>query len=141
MEGAHMEWTKDLAVGIDIIDIQHQELFRRINNLVIAIKEHRCKSEIDGTIKFLEEYANFHFAEEERRMKESSYEGLEEHRRYHAVYLRALAEVKEQAALPRIQGATYELSVTVNQIVVDWIIDHIMKIDRKFGEFMRSSKR
>ena len=136
-----MEWTKDLAVGIEIIDRQHQELFRRINNLIIAIREHRCKSEIDGTITFLDDYARVHFAEEEKRMKEAGYTGIEEQRRDHRKYLAALADVKEQAALPRIQGATYELSVTVNQVVVDWIVDHIMKIDRKFGEFMRSGKQ
>ena len=136
-----MEWTKDLAVGIEIIDRQHQELFRRINNLIIAIREHRCKSEIDGTITFLDDYARVHFAEEEKRMKEAGYTGIEEQRQDHGKYLAALADVKKQAALPRIQGATYELSVTVNQVVVDWIVDHIMKIDRKFGEFVRSGKQ
>ena len=128
-----MEWTPDLAVGIETIDSQHRELFKRINDLVTAIKEHRCKSEIDGTIMFLDDYAKYHFAEEERRMLESSYPGLDEHRRFHAKYLQTLAEVKQHAALPRIQGATYELSVMVNQAVVDWIIEHIMKVDKKFG--------
>lgn len=136
-----MEWTKDLAVGIEIIDIQHQELFKRINSLVIAVREHRCKSEIDGTIAFLESYANFHFGEEERRMQESGYVGLAEHKRHHAAYMKNIAELKEQAALPRVSGMSYELSVTANQIIVDWIVDHIMKIDRKFGEFVRSGKR
>src|SRR5512139_1192632 len=107
-----MEWTPDLAVGIETIDRQHRELFRRINSLVIAIREHRCKSEIDGTIAFLDDYAKYHFAEEERRMGESAYPGLGEHLRYHTTYLRTLADVKEQAALPRIPGSTYELSVT-----------------------------
>ena len=38
-----MEWTNNLSVGVSTIDSQHQELFKRINNLVIAIKQHRCK--------------------------------------------------------------------------------------------------
>jgi hypothetical protein len=52
-----MEWTETLATGISTIDSQHKELFKRINDLVLAIKEHRCSSEIDGTIKFLDDYA------------------------------------------------------------------------------------
>jgi len=48
-----MEWSKDMAVGIETIDEQHRELFKRINDLLRAIKEHRCKSEIDGTINSL----------------------------------------------------------------------------------------
>ncbi len=134
-----MEWTQDLAVGIETIDSQHKELFKRIGNLVAAIKEHRCKSEIDGTIKFLEDYAHFHFAEEEKRMGAAGYTGLAEHKRYHTVYLNNIKELKDQASLPRVSGMSYELSVTANQIVVDWIVDHIMKIDKKFGEFMRIS--
>jgi hemerythrin len=133
-----MEWTQDLAVGIETIDSQHRELFRRINSLLVSIKEKRCMAEIDGTIGFLDEYARFHFSEEERRMKEAGYAGLEEHRKYHAVYLENLAELKQLASQPRVRGMSYELSVTTNQIAVDWIIDHIMKIDRKFGDYMRS---
>lgn len=36
---------------------------------------------------------------------------------------------------------SYELSVTTNQVVVDWIVDHIMKIDRKFGESVRRKRQ
>jgi hemerythrin len=36
---------------------------------------------------------------------------------------------------------SYELSVTVNQVVVDWIVDHIMKIDKKFGSFLKNKTR
>lgn len=132
-----MKWTEELAVGISTIDNQHRELFERINNLLAAIKQHRCKDEIDGTIRFLDDYAVFHFNEEERRMLDASYSGLEEHRRHHATYLRNLEELKQQAAQPRQQGMSYDLSVTANQIVVDWIVDHIMKVDRKFGEFVK----
>ena len=132
-----MEWTDKLATGISTIDSQHKELFKRINNLVIAIKEHRCKSEIDGTIKFLDDYAKVHFTAEEKHMQEANYEGLEEQRRDHKQYLAALAELKEEASQPRVPGSSYDLSATTNQVVVDWIVDHIMKIDMKFAEFLK----
>ncbi len=128
-----MEWTEKLATGISTIDSQHKELFKRINNLVNAIKQQRCKSEIDGTIKFLDDYARLHFSEEEKHMRESNYGGLEEQREDHKKYLAALADLKEQASLPRIQGGSYDLSATTNQVVVDWIVDHIMKVDMRFG--------
>ncbi len=136
-----MQWTQDMAVGIETIDTQHKELFKRIGDLLRAIKEHRCKAEIDGTIQFLDDYASFHFAEEEKRMEAAGYDGLAEHRVHHAAYMRNIAELKEQAALPRISGMSYELSVTANQIIVDWIVDHIMKIDKKFGEYVKGRER
>jgi len=136
-----MEWTEKLATGISTIDSQHKELFKRINNLVIAVKQGRCKAEIDGTIKYLDDYARVHFADEEKHMRDSNYGGLEEQREDHKEYLAALAALKERASLPRIQGSTYDLSATTNQVVVDWIVNHIMKVDMKFGTFLRSRKR
>jgi hemerythrin len=135
-----MEWTEDMAVGVSTIDSQHKELFKRISNLVVAIKQHRCKDEIDGMLKFLEDYARFHFAEEEKHMREAGYAGYEEQVEDHKRYLAALAELKEQASLPRVQGSSYDLSATTNQVVVDWIVDHIMKIDMKFGKYIKQQK-
>jgi hemerythrin len=135
-----MEWTDKLAIGVSTIDNQHKELFKRINDLVAAIKQHRCKAEIEGTIKFLDDYARVHFSEEEQHMRDSNYGGLKEQREDHKKYLAVLAELKEQASLTRMQGGSYDLSATTNQVVVDWIVDHIMKVDMKYGEFLRSGK-
>lgn len=132
-----MEWNETLATGINTIDSQHKELFRRINSLVTAIKQQRCKSEIDGTIKFLDDYARVHFAEEEKHMQEAGYPGLAEQIENHRHYLAALAELKAQASLPRVQGSSYDLSATTNQVAVDWIVDHILKLDMKFAEFLK----
>lgn len=136
-----MEWTEKLSTGISKIDSQHRELFKRINNLVSAIKQHRCKDEIDGTIKFLEDYARVHFSEEEKQMSDMNYEGLAEQREDHKKYLAALDELKEQASLPRVHGSSYDLSATTNQVIVDWIVDHIMKLDMKFGAFLKKSRQ
>jgi hemerythrin len=132
-----MEWTEDLAVGIIKIDEQHRELFKRINDLLLAIREQRCRTEIDKTIEFLDDYARFHFGEEEQRMEEAGYKGLQEHKLQHAVYLRNIEELKRQASLPRESGMSYELSVTATQIVVDWIVTHIMNTDKLFGVYLR----
>ncbi len=132
-----MEWTEKLATGISTIDSQHKELFKRINNLVVAIKQQRCRSEIDGMIQFLDDYARVHFSEEEKHMRETNYPGIKEQLESHKQYLAALAELKNQPALPRIQGSSYDLSATINQVVVDWIVDHIMRLDMKFGEFLK----
>lgn len=132
-----MEWTPDLSVGVEEIDEQHKELFKKIKDLVEAIKRAECKYVIDGTIGFLEDYAASHFAVEEKYMEETKYEGFLQHRAQHAVFLNALSELKKQSAEPRVKGSSYDLSVTTNQVVVDWIISHIIRIDRKLGEFLK----
>ena len=133
-----MEWSEKLSIGIATIDNQHRELFKRINSLVAAIKQSRCREEIDATIRFLDDYARVHFADEERHMREASYAGYEEQCEDHCRYLAALAELKQQAALPRVPGSSYDLSATTNQVVVDWIVDHILKMDMRFGAFLQT---
>ena len=135
-----MQWTEDLAVGIIKIDEQHRELFKRINDLLLAIREQRCRAEIDKTIEFLDDYARFHFKEEEQRMEEAGYDGLREQKLQHAFYLKNIEELKKQASLPRESGMSYELSVTATQIVVDWIVTHIMNTDKLFGAYLRQLK-
>jgi hemerythrin len=136
-----MEWTEDLAIGVERLDSQHKELFNKINHLVAAIKEAKCKYIIDGTIKFLEDYATIHFAEEERCMEESGYEECQKHKEHHASFLVALLELRKEAALPRKADSSYDLCVATNQVVVDWIAAHIMQYDRRFGEFLKTARQ
>ena len=136
-----MEWSENLAVGVATIDSQHKELFKRINNLVLAIKQHRCKSEIDGMLQFLDDYARVHFADEEKHMQKTNYAGYEEQVEAHKQYLASLAELKAEAALPRVPGSSYDLSTTANQVAVDWIVDHILKLDMQFGEHLKRKGR
>lgn len=133
-----MEWTDDLSVGIEEIDEQHRELFGRINSLVAAIRGADCKSKIDGVISFLEEYAQTHFSLEEGYMLRNDYAEYGQHKRQHGIFLKALSDLKAQAAAPRVQGASYDLSVTTNQVVVDWIRSHIMTVDKRLGSFLRT---
>ena len=128
-----MDWTEDLSVGNSVIDSQHRELFARITRLVDAIRHARCKDEIDDTIRFLEEYASTHFSAEETLMKQYRYPEHEAHRTQHAIFMASLSDLKKLASEPRITGSSYELSVTTNQVVVDWIVNHIIAVDKKLG--------
>jgi hemerythrin len=135
-----MEWTEDLSVGVRKIDEQHKELFSRINDLVEAIKSHTCKYKIGDVIKFLEDYIVFHFGEEEKIMLDLDYPGYEGHLKEHEKFMAAFAELKKE--LQKLEGAasgSYELSVETNQVVVDWILAHISKIDKGLGRFLKGN--
>ncbi len=133
-----MEWTKDLSVGVEKIDEQHRELFAKINDLVAAIKSHTCKYKIGDVMKFLEDYVVFHFGEEEKFMREFYYPGYKRHRAQHEEFMRNLEKLKEE--LPKLEDGkkpgSYDLSVETNQIVVNWIIEHISKVDKSLGKFL-----
>lgn len=135
-----MQWTEDLSVGVEMIDNQHKELFNRINELVAAIKQSQCKYKIGDVIKFLEDYIAFHFGEEEKYMNKYNYHGYQAHKAQHEKFIKNFLELKKE--LPKLEGGTkpgsYDLSVATNQIVVEWILEHIAKVDKHLGEFLKN---
>ena len=130
-----MEWTEDLAVDGGRIDEQHRELFDRINKLVAAIKSKTCKLEIGPTTKFLEEYVVEHFRDEEGIMREAGYPDHEAHKAVHDGFIRDFEALKAEL---EGESSSYTKSAYTNQMVVDWIINHIKELDKAFGKYLRS---
>jgi len=134
-----VKWTEDLSTGIEKIDEQHKELFEKINDLVAAVRQGVCKYKISDVIRFLEEYVVFHFGEEEKYMRQFAYPGYQVHKACHEKFIENFNELKKE--LPRLEGGnkpgSYDLSVMTNQVVVDWILDHIAKTDKQLGEFLK----
>lgn len=135
-----MEWTEDLSVGIDEIDEQHKELIRRIGDLVDSVRQKSCKYKIGDVIKFLEDYIVVHFGEEEGLMQKYAYPEYKGHRAQHEYFMKEFAELKKE--LEKLEGGkkggSYDLSVETNRIVVDWILDHIAKVDKRLGSHLKT---
>lgn len=130
-----MQWTEDLSVGIDSIDRQHKELFARLDRLIDAVKQGRCRLIVESTIGFLEGYAAAHFADEERYMERTSYPASPRHKAQHAAFLEQLSRLKE--ALAEEGHGSYPLSVSTIQMASDWILEHISLLDKELGAFLK----
>ena len=137
-----MQWTDDMTVGVKKIDDQHKELFEKINDLVDAIRQHTCKYKISDVVKFLDDYIVFHFGEEEKYMQQHKYPGYPQHKAQHKLFMENFHELKKE--LPKLEGGkkpgSYDLSMETNQVVVDWILDHIASVDKELGEFLKDKK-
>lgn len=126
-----LEWNKGLSTGVPWQDKQHKELFRRINKLLDAMNVGLGKEEVVRLFQFLDEYIVVHFAAEEREMDRTNYPGTVEHLREHTVFIDDMARLKDDFA----KGPSSALVMQVKRQVVDWLINHIGDIDKKFGEF------
>ncbi|MFZ5627087.1 MAG: bacteriohemerythrin, partial [Bacillota bacterium] len=91
-----VNWTPALAVGVAEIDRQHQELFRRIDNLLTAMSQGKGKEEVGNILKFLEDYVVVHFAAEEKLMQSHNYPAFNEHLAQHQAFIQDFAKLKEQ---------------------------------------------
>ena len=128
-----MQWTPDLTVDEGKIDEQHRELFVRITKLVSAIKSKTCKYEIGPTTAFLEEYIIEHFRDEEEMMRKAGFPDLNKHKAIHDNFIADFNELKKDL---KGEASNYTKSVYTNQIVVDWILEHIKEMDKSFGRFL-----
>jgi hemerythrin len=127
-------WSEELATGIQTIDDQHKEIFKRINALLDAGKQGKGRQEVAGMIEFLEDYVKTHFAAEEAIQKEHAYPDYNQHKAMHTAFLKDVDKLKRELAS---EGATLSLSFEVNRTVVDWLVSHIMRVDKALAEFMR----
>ncbi len=137
-----MEWNESLSVGFRKIDADHRELFKMIKELGDAINQHTCKYKIDDVIKFLENYVKNHFAMEEKYMKTFKYPEYRQHRAEHEKFMITFAGLKRGLQKIKASGSyagSYELSVTTDQVLVDWLLDHIAKVDRKLADFLNKT--
>ncbi len=130
-------WTDDLATGVVKIDDQHNELFRRINNLLAACQQGEGKTEVTKVIGFLEDYVIEHFSEEEGHMNERSYPEFGRHKGQHLEFMENLSALKKQL---ETDGPGVHVVLSTNRMVVDWLINHIRREDKALGAFLRSRK-
>ena len=129
-----IEWTPDLAVGLDVIDDQHKELYRRIDRLMEACHEGKGKEVVGDTLKFLEDYVVTHFTNEQQYMQRFGYPDYDVHKRNHDYYVNNLKELKKILAE---KGPGVELVVKTNVMVIEWLNNHIRKMDTKMAAFLK----
>ncbi|MFZ3091983.1 MAG: bacteriohemerythrin [Nitrospirota bacterium] len=130
-----INWTEDIAVGVDEIDNQHKELFNRINSFLDAMNQGAGIQEVGNVIKFLEDYVLTHFGAEEGFMTKHKYPEHQSHKAQHEVYLKNLSDLKKEF---ESGGVTLPLTLKVQRNIVDWIINHIRKIDKALGAFLKT---
>lgn len=129
-------WTEDLACGIPEIDQQHRELFRRLADLLAAMKEGRGRDVVSASLSYLSTYVVEHFSAEERLMKLRRYPDEDAHRRLHEGFVQDVRRLREQ--LDR-DGATSLLVIQVQRRVGEWLVNHIGRFDRDLARFCKSA--
>jgi hemerythrin len=126
-----IQWSPALAVGVPEIDAQHQELFRRAERLVTALRA-GDRGEVEPLIRYLGDYVVEHFAAEERFMHEIGYPGLEGHR---AVHLAFREEFATMVADYERKGPTPLVALTLHNWLSDWLRRHVGGVDIEIGRF------
>ena len=123
------EWKDEYKIGVDIIDREHQRIFKIINKLFTFREEEKDSQwTCQEGIKYFKGHAIKHFADEEAYMDSIGYEGLEAHRRIHRDFrentLPALEQELEQASYAP-EAVDHFLGVCAG-----WLIGHTLTEDQ-----------
>ncbi len=133
--GMHLEWTSNLSVGVQEIDSQHRELFKRINSLLDATNEDMESEVVNDTFDFLQEYVLHHFTAEQNLMLTRKYPQSDEHMLLHNGFIRDIYRLQDKYEK---DGATPELLEAIKSRISEWFLEHVTVRDKALGEFLKS---
>lgn len=130
-------WSDDLATGYNVIDQDHKEIFKKINEFQLSCRLGRATRDLDSLILFLEQYILHHFVIEEGFMKRFSYEGYENHHARHDEFRTAISELRKEITQ---EGPGVHSAIAAHYLLGDWWRDHICKYDRHLAAFLIAEK-
>ncbi len=136
MEHQTIEFTKDLEIGLPVIDEQHKEYIRRVGILVEKCEVGVSLEDVLSSLDFLEKYAIEHFDSEEYLMRETSYPLYDEHKAYHEYFCRQLDGLTEQ--IKGKDGFCEANLVRLTQLTFYWFVNHIRTHDTRIAEHIHS---
>ena len=129
-----IKWRDSLNIGVEEIDTQHQELFRRFDLFLSACEAGEGITKLNDLLEFLAEYVQFHFHDEEKTHLQHCYPLYEEHRKLHVKFIEDFRKMQEAA---HTEGVALHHIIDTNNLLFKWIINHISKADKEFGDFIK----
>ncbi len=131
-----LHWSSALAVGVPEIDLQHEEMFARVDRLHDAILA-RDRTETVRMLRFLCDYVHKHLRTEEALMESVDYPALGRHRLAHEAFTR---EVEALARQVQADGVSALVVHRVEREVSTWLHDHVCGADLEFVTHIRTHR-
>jgi hemerythrin len=131
-------WDDKYALGIELIDNQHKELFSLTNELFRACldTEKELQFVFKETMGRMVEYVRFHFGAEQELLQRVKYPDYHEHKKQHDEMVRNILET--------VKEYNYGKKLVPNQFVRtlrDWILSHIAHYDKLYAAFISSQMK
>jgi len=126
-------WSNNYSTGVKEIDDQHKNLIAIINELHDAMAAGHGKEAVGKCLDKLIDYTVYHFGTEERLMNTHGYS---EHRLHEIEHKKLVKTASELHASFKTNPAG--LTLKTMYFLKDWLNNHILGSDVKFGKFLNS---
>lgn len=119
-------WNDSFETGYEIIDFHHLKLIELINKLAIAHYLKKEKSVLTEILFELENYAKYHFREEENLINSIGGTPSPEHLKEHKRFIGIIHKLKFDFV-----SDERPIGIELFNFLKDWLVEHILGIDKE----------
>ena len=126
-------WSETYSVEIGIIDMQHKNLVKIVNDMHQAMVGGHGKEQLGRILSSLVSYTQAHFKTEESFMQSHGYPEYATHKVEHDRLTKTVLDFQS-----KFQKNQVGLTLEVMEFLKDWLGKHIMGTDKRYTPFMHS---
>ena len=123
-----MKWNENYKIGIEVIDAQHQELFKMIDVFYKNINKGSNKMTMLSLLSQLRKYVVYHFQTEEAILQQFGYDKLDNHKKEHEAFARKIEDIENRCLNGRLT-----ISLELTNFLQSWVSNHVLKTDRDYA--------
>jgi hemerythrin-like metal-binding protein len=130
---SQITWNDSYSVNNDAIDAQHKEwiaIYNRLDQTMLDGSLQDLSKVREESLQAMQDYASYHFRQEEEYMREIGYPDIVAHKRLHTDFDDQLFNYHRM-----ISNGELVLNTELISIIKDWLLNHILKADMKYRAF------
>jgi len=127
-------WNDSFNIQVEVIDEQHRRLVELMNRLIAFQEEETTDKDVAEVLGAMTNYLGYHFDTEEQLMIDHGYPEIESHREEHQAFVTQTAYF---IATYREGGASLKKDILL--FLKEWLVEHIVKTDGAFGDYLKDS--
>lgn len=108
------------------------KLVELVNRLYRAVTEKQGKDAVGRILNELVEYTGEHFKTEEEFFDRYGYPERGEHKKIHNDLVQKVMDFQR-----KFESGKAEVDMELMEFLKDWLVNHIMKTDRKYAPFLQ----
>lgn len=125
-------WTKDLSVGVEEIDGQHQQFFKLANDVLLMLEDVQItKEQAMQALQRFEDYALYHLSSEELYFGRCHYAETDIHIAAHDAFRKTVADAMKQH---KTSDDHMRIILDLTLFAGNWLTKHIRDMDQRYME-------
>ena len=131
VDAQNLKWDETFSLGIEVIDLQHQDLFRFISEYVEACMRLAGRHDVEQAFVRMIHYAHTHFRDEEQWMLDHGYPDRARHIGLHQIFTRDIERLYQ-----RFCSGENHAAMQLAKFAVHWITHHVKSEDMRIKRFI-----